>query len=323
VWKGSRPKDGLFESLCHSVSQCLFSLTSHLQPRQGLRAKLKGQPYDCLLVQVDAFFPDGHPIGGNSPFEENDGWRCIDTTGAPNVYSLEDLPAGFIEKLRDDDSGNAHLSISSATKINGNGQSNGLTDASSTSNNGKSTIKVNPGATVKISRGNKNKNRDLQERRKLAQAHPGNPEGDHTLLAVRVIDIDFKAPTQTATQLSDDIFGRDGDPNGDPHNLVSKSCLLLLFCDGTSAMGLMAHDSVTRADVPSQPTNTNTYIPFPHNRSPNTLLARVTSCDLFQPRKAMAFVTLLITASPLWAVSWSCAYLIHFSTQLAEQSRVG
>jgi len=205
-----------------ALSQCLtksFSSFSHLQPSQGLRGRFAGESCECLLLQVDAFFAAGVPIAGNSMFEENDGWRCMDTTGAPIVYSLEDLPAGFIENLRDEDSGNALLSISSATKSKGIGQSNRLADASaSSSNNGKNAIKVNNGATVTISRGNNNENLNLQEGRRLAAAPPGTPNGDHTLLVVRVSGIDA-IPSRTATTISGDVFGTDGDPL----NLVSES----------------------------------------------------------------------------------------------------
>jgi len=172
-----------------------------------------------MLVQMDALYPDGVPFGEHSPEEDNDGWRCVDTTGPPDVFSLEDLPPGFIENLEPDDSGNSYLFISSAVKTKGNDERNGnswLANASATSNNEKNTIKISPGATISISRGNM-KNRDLQEGRRLASA-PGDPEGDHTLLVVRVTGTD-SAPSQSAADLSDDIFGT----YGDKHNLVSIS----------------------------------------------------------------------------------------------------
>lgn len=171
-----------------------------------------------MLVQVHALYPNGVPTGEHSPEEENDGWRCVDTEGPPNVYSLEGLPSGIVESLDASDSANMLLSISSAVKTNGNDQGigNGSRNADAfTSNRGTNKIKINRRAQVSLTHRNKRENRALQqgERRLVA---PNAPTGNHTLLVVRVSGID-QSPTYSASQLSDDVFGT----SGDPANLVS------------------------------------------------------------------------------------------------------
>lgn len=231
-----------------------------LKEGQGLRASaLAGEPCDCLLVQVDALYPDGVPIGETPPHEENEGWRCVGTIGPPDVYSLEDLPPGFIKKLHSKDSGSAHLSISSAIMIKG---SENKPSTSSSGKGGKENrIIVSPGATLNISRGNKKEKQAVEGERRLASAGPGDPQGDHTLLVVRITS-GRNSPTDSAAQISDDVFR-------DRVNLVSTLHYDNAFLFGTTK----AHTYIANS-------------PLAYNRDPSILLVRaisLISCRLQDP----------------------------------------
>lgn len=170
-------------------------------------------------------YPNGVGDDGTTVEDDNDGWRCMDIAGSRIVYSLEDLPEGIIEELDTADSAETLLSISSVSKLQDNGRvgNDGMAGGCDGQNcyNGENKIKVHQGATVSIIRGNQAQELISQhEERRLAPT-----TGTSTVLVVRVRDPSGAQPSKTAAQLSDDIFGT----NGDPHNLVGKLHICSLF----------------------------------------------------------------------------------------------
>lgn len=78
-------------------------------------------------------------------------------------------------------------------------------------NNKESTIKVNPHATVSVSRPN---SYDMEEGRRLAYVQPSSKTGDHTVLVVRVTSGSF-APDDSVSTIGSNVFS-------DSLNLVSE-----------------------------------------------------------------------------------------------------
>jgi hypothetical protein len=156
---------------------------------------VKATGYECLLFQLDALFPDGGHGNGNSPIDDNEGWRCVLNDSDSSAYSIEGLPQGFFRNNLDLISGETILSVSSGRKFKADGSR-------------KNTLGVAPGALVSAARSNgRNPNKSLRQRggRELVMK-----EGNPTVLVIRVSGLD-DAPPQDANTLSDDIFGTFGD----------------------------------------------------------------------------------------------------------------
>lgn len=197
---------------------------------------MKGELSECMLLQIHAMYPNG-PNDGHLVDDDNDSWRCFDTASqvAQVVYSLQDLPSGIIKSLVVEDSAHSFLQISSTSKLQDNGlnfqNENMLATSDAASHNIDYThrtnkILVKPGATVSIIRGN-----EAQER--IAQQEGGcrlaPKQGTNRVLVMRVTDSAGLAPTKSATQLSDDIFGT----RSDQHNVVSTLLGPLSCCSSS------------------------------------------------------------------------------------------
>ena len=195
----------------YGSSRPAFSLSlslSHLQPGRGQAngLRIQSNPIECMLVQMHALYPD-ELNSGHGEEEENEGWQCVDQNDGEAIYSLEGLPSDFIKNNQMNlESANSWLSVSSSTKIKGNG---------------KDKLKVNHGALVSVTKGNKTSGRYLEQEGRRLAVEPGSSVGIHTVLLVRVIDQTGDAPSKTASELSADFFS-------DPVNLVSESVAVAL-----------------------------------------------------------------------------------------------
>lgn len=177
-----------------------------------LRSSDSNGPVECMLIRMGVYGKvDETGTITEELRDENDWWRCIDTTKeSRHVCALRNLPPGFIETLRPSDSASAYLKISSARVEKGE------------RSDSQSAIHVNPGATVTVDRETR-RNLYTQERR-LNGVAPTQTTGIHTLLIVRVTgtgpnDVQFKS----ALQMSQDFFGP---KSADEHNLVSGLILI-------------------------------------------------------------------------------------------------
>lgn len=188
------------------MSLSLFSQTGHSDSHGLLRSsEVNDGPCECLLVKREMLHLDNL-----THHDENNGWRCMlmSDEWSQRVCSLQNVPPGFVETLRSNDSGSSYLQISSAQILNGD----------------RTTIMITEGARVSIDRVTK---RHLQTsgRRRLGE-FPWIPSGTHTFLIVRVTDQTGDATPKSAAQLSWDTFGP---AERDAVNLVSD--LRLIKCD--------------------------------------------------------------------------------------------
>ena len=138
---------------------------------------------NCLLVMVDYMF-----INEEIP-DDGPEWRCIDEDDNDNVYPIKGITNDFMKK-NNARSGRTNLWISKARKIKGNARK-------------RNKLIVRKKSKFRF----KNKNSEGDgDRRELVQN-----EGTSTVLVVRVIDQVGDAPSKSSAELSDDIFGTDGD----------------------------------------------------------------------------------------------------------------
>jgi len=123
-------------------------------------------------------------------------WHCEE---GDIYYSLEDLPDDFFEVHGGEiKSGETLLKVSYSSDNGGGGRAH--TDPY--------TLAIPNGAKIDLEQ----RTPSNVNRRSLVQN-----EGTSTLLVIRVIDAKGAAPTLSAKELSDDIFGT----HEDPYNLVS------------------------------------------------------------------------------------------------------
>jgi hypothetical protein len=126
------------------------------------------------------------------------------------VYSLDGISSELIDSLDESDAGNTVLTISSAARVMhmpnmatiGPSTKMMTADASAfAAVNEKDKIKILPGASVSLIRGNSRRGLQEQNDRRLITS-----TGNKKVLVVRITDAAGNAPTKNATQLSDDVF---------------------------------------------------------------------------------------------------------------------
>jgi hypothetical protein len=174
-------------------------------------SKKKEQPtkdFECLMFQVDELrFPDATEGSDMLAPTEKEVWRCLDGSN-DSMYSIEGVSDTFFEE-NDVSSGETVLKISSAFKMKAESKGKG------------NKLVLDPGATIAISKRTKNRQSSTQKLRRPQQRELYMKEGSPRVLVVRVISsITGDAPTKSASQLSDEIFGTN--VLGDTVNLVSK-----------------------------------------------------------------------------------------------------
>ena len=152
----------------------------------------------------------------------------MDTTDN-HLYSLQDVPPGVLDKLHGSDSAKVHLTISSAEKTTSRPSivHDNIFTQNIPSNIGEqmNTIRIHEGATVKLTRNVESNERKLQN----GFADTTDPQGNHSLLLVRVTDAANVSVSRQGNELSNDIFGTGGDPvNAVRDCRVSYPCKAIL-----------------------------------------------------------------------------------------------
>lgn len=140
-------------------------------------------------------------------FREKSEYRCVFQERGSATYSIEGLPDDFFDTHKN--------KIKSAETLMKISYSSTIGDIAGSGAKSKRVLKVPRAATIDFvplppgaSRG---KEGDSSERRLVQN------EGNSSVLVIRVTDETGAAPTKTAAELSDDIFGT----SGDKHNFVS------------------------------------------------------------------------------------------------------
>jgi hypothetical protein len=189
-----------------------------LTPCSSSVCQIKKHPtkdLDCVMFLKDELRLPGVADGSDMAQTESDVWRCLDGSN-DSMYSIEGLSDTFFED-NDLTSGKSVLKISSVFKMKAQSKGKG------------NKLVLNAGATIAISNSTKNWQSSAQQLRH-PQRELYKKEGSPTILVVRVIDNTGDAPTKSASELSDEIFGT----HGDPVNLVSKGGVDLFSRKDTS-----------------------------------------------------------------------------------------
>lgn len=248
-------------------------------------------PCECMLVQAHALYLNS----SQAKPDITGGWRCVIKEA---IYEFQDgLPNGLIEKLQSEDSTKATMQISSCNIVVNNDEVSTRTElfgrSSVVPDVGGNRIKIDPNATITVTRNNNERRRSLQGGTPL----PDDPTGKHVTVVVRVSGNDV-APAKSAAEIADDFFT-------DPMNLVRSpwSCVMLEPLDVLTR--LLVLTSLILFDNPATTTSSSssTTISSIHyfNRDLNIKLVRETRLTLFPlPGKALSMALWKFHLTRIW-----------------------